>query len=288
MTDTTASTSTDVVTQDDAERMRKIRAMTGQLVGGSENFIPGLRVNKNPEDDDGNEVPTGVLSFRSKKYGDVYGKRKQPVVMRPYAHRMRYEAYDSVAKKAVGRSVLFSTFKEEAISDNGYMKAGKDSNTFNDTTKSKCKHMFYGTVSGDFTTAKGETVTLENEPVFMKVGGMKFIEISDYIKDFTKKGKILPNYTIAVSAVHLGEGIYNIEFVWSDLTKKLELDEAAFDTLQKFSDYINAENAVITKKYNYLLSKRLNAGDTVGDDIVDDGGTLNDDLVDAPDVDAPN
>jgi len=286
MTDTTNSTKTEVVTQDDAERMRKIRAMTGQLVSGSENFIPGLRINKNPEDSDGNDVPTGVLSFRHKKHGDLYGKRKQAVILRPYAHRMRYEAYDSAAKKTLGRTILFSTFNEEAVADNGLIKAGKDSNALNSTTKSKCKHMIYGTVSGEFTTAKGDTVAVTNEPVFFKVGGKKFIEISDYLKKFSKEGKLLPNYEMEIVAVHLGEGIYNIEFEFKDLTKFLDLDDEAMDTLQKFAEYINAENAMIRKKYDAILSKRATAEDA-NDDVVggDDTPGLTEDFVDAEDID---
>jgi hypothetical protein len=279
MTDTT------VVTQDDAERMRKLRAMSGQLVGGSENFIPALQINKTPEKE-GFEIPVGVITFRSKTLGEVFAKRKEPVSFRVFAKRYRYTAYSQSYKDThkghsgtIGRSIFGADFKVEYISDNGLLRAGKGSAKVPADTAAKCKHIFFGTISFTGTNLKGEPVEVKDEPVSLTMGGKPWKEIDEYITNFSKSGKLLFDYPMALTVTFREGGFYNVNLVFADLTKPVKQDDATFKTLETFSDYINAENKQIEAKYIQAQKNVPTQEEVAADDVVGEPTDVNDDMI---------
>lgn len=282
MTETTALTTVD------PEMLAKLRAMAGQFVGGSTNFIPKLNINKASEDKFGNELPVGGFSV-STKDGVIYGARKAPVQFRLYAQRFGYTKFDATVDNGPGkkkgattsRSVQLPDFKKgsEYISDDGTLKCGKAAipeGAKNPTVKTKI--LLYGTVSfKGFKFVDGAKVDVEvvNEPVVVQVQGKQFMPVSDYLKDFAKDGKMFLEYEMTLGVEYApGEngGFYNITFNFTDLTKRLPIDDEAISTLQKFADTIEANNKAIEVKFNQALTNRNAAGPQVGDDIVEDGG----------------
>ena len=265
----------ELTTQEQADFDRKIRAMAGQMVGGSENFIPKLNVNKNPEDQEGNDIPVGGFKVKTKNQGTVYSKRKEGIQFRLFAKRYGYVAYDSKGGAdgkgaTVARSVLLPDFNKgsEYISDDGSLKAGK-ANPKTPTTRVSCKIEFFGLATFDGVSPKGEPIRVENEPMRFTIGGKPFLSVDGYLKDFGKDGRLFFDYMLTVTPVHKGEGFYNIELQFTDLTNKLEFGEEGFKTLQTFYDYIEANNKAIEVKFNQALKNKPTAEDSVGADIVE-------------------
>lgn len=264
----------------------QLKALSGQLVGGSQDFLPGLTVNKNAEDKDGNELKPGTFTFKHPKLGNVYSKRKEAIKFRPFLHRYRYEAWNPNADggkgKAEARTIDIKDFKEEAISDNGLIKCGRGA----EATKHlqiKCRHILYGTVSFVGTNAKGEAVEVQNEPVVIKIGGKSWDKVSDLLKDAEKRNILIWDHELDLTIVAREGGFYNTDLKWADLTKVLPFDEA---NLTKFIEYVEANNKLIAKKFE----EKLNAKPTEAekkDKIVEDSdasGELSKDLQDVEDV----
>ena len=272
-------TGTEVATMEmDDETRRRILAMSGQVISGSKNYIPKVKVNKVVEDrETGKDLPVGVVAFNSKKHDKwVYAKRKTPVKFVPFVHKMRYIAYDAKAEKTVGRSILFSDWGEEILASNGKLKAGKGNSP--EHIQVKCKHCTYGLISFSGVDAEGNELEVENEPVLFQTGGKAFIEFGDMMKEM--RGKILAQYEMDVEVVSRGEGIYTIELTFKDLTNQLPFTPAAMEALEQFSAFISAENEIIEKQHNRIVHKQEpeSDGDVVDSDDDDD---LADDFEDA-------
>lgn len=268
-------TDTNVTTQLDAEKYRKLRAMAGQMVGGSENFIPALQINKTPEKD-GHEIPVGVITFKSKKHGEVFSKRKDsPISLRVFAKRYRYAAFSQSYKDnhkghsgMIGRSIYAVDFKQEFVSDNGLLKAGKGSSKVPADTSVKCKHIVFATISFDGTNLKGEPVEVRDEPVQLTIGGKVWKEFDEYMNNFSKSGKFYFDYPMTLTVSFREGGFYNVGLVFTDLTKPIPQTDETFKTLETFSDYINAENKAIEQKYIEAQKNVETPADKVGDDII--------------------
>jgi hypothetical protein len=277
-------TGTAVATTMTDEDRRRILAMSGQVISGSNNFIPKVKVNKVPVDEEtGEDLPVGVVCYMSKAHEKmVYAKRKETVTFTPFAHRKRYEAYDSAANNGkggiTGRSILFVNWNEDIVASNGRLKAGKNDDSLPETVAVKCKHVFFGLISFTGVDAKGEVVVVDNEPVFVQIGGKAFIEYGDMMKEM--EGKILCTYDMELSAVHRGEGIYTMELKFIDVTNPSEFSPEKMEALETFSEYINAENLMISKKFD-SITKKYNDD---GPDLEDGSGDLADDLQDVEDV----
>lgn len=290
-------TENNVIKQDDAEFERKLRAMAGQYVGGTD-YIPKLSINRAPESKDGKELPVGAFTLNAKAYGRVFSGRKEAVQFRLYAKRYGYQKYDKDApvqgtKKTgaiVARSVQLTDFKKgtEYISEDGTLKCGKASipeGAKNPQVKTKI--YFYGTVSFKGTNEEGKEVVLTDEPCFFMLGGAKFLEIDGYFKDFSKDGRRFFDYYLTLKPVYVqvGDGgVYNIETVFTDLTNRLEFNEEVFNTLQKFFDYIEANNKAIEVKFNAKLAG--NADAVQGAEIVSGSDDLANDMIEEDDEQA--
>jgi RNAse (barnase) inhibitor barstar len=279
-----------LITENDAEFERKLRAMAGQYVGGSDAFIPKLGVNRLPEDPKTKQdLPVGAFTFKHKTHGWVFAERKKPVAFRLFAKRFGYERFDNdfdngpgqKKGKMVSRSVQLTDFKKgsEYISECGRFKCGK-ANEPEGSKAVKTKIFFYGTVSFKGTTADGKEVDIVNEPVVIKQGGLKFLEIDNYFKDFAKDGRKFFDFelTLTPKFVQIADGgVYNIEMQYTDLTKKLEFNDEVFKTLQTFFDYIEAQNKAIEVKFKQVVEGKNQATeDAKHDDVVDSGDLEND------------
>ena len=104
----------------DEQIMQAIGQDDGSNLG---NNIPRLAINRTPEDDDGNQLPVGHFYTYDSKIGqNVFGK---PVTLRPFISAMQYMHYDADKGEYVNRSIIFKSWKEEAIDILGGTKCGK-------------------------------------------------------------------------------------------------------------------------------------------------------------------
>ena len=85
--------------------------------------IPRVSINRTPEDDDGNQLPVGYFSTYDSNVGqNIFGK---PVTLRPFISAMQYMHYDADKSEYVNRSIIFKSWREEAIDILGGTKCGK-------------------------------------------------------------------------------------------------------------------------------------------------------------------
>lgn len=270
----------EVANYNDIEFQKKLRAMSGQFVGGSQEFIPKVAINKAPEKD-GVDLPVGAFMIK-RKDDIVYSKRKEPVKFRLYARRYVYSLFDGSVDngkgKPKGKTVAWSVQLpgfgrgNEYISTNGLLKCGRASYADEDKKRPKAKTLLYGTVSFNGTTDKGTEVTITDLPVIFAVGGKQMVDLGDYLKDFEKDGKQFFDYEMDVKATFVpsdGGGFYNVDFVFADLTNRLPFGDETFKTLEKFCHYINANNKAVEEKFNQVLNKQGTPAENAPDGIVD-------------------
>jgi hypothetical protein len=242
----------------------QLLAMSGQLISGQKDFLSSLYINRQTETPTEKDapIPAFCIDHKDKTLGRCYAEKKASVLFRPYYKAYRYEAFDPTANKGeganAGRSIIFSDWKEEIISDNGYMKAGKDSlDKFPAGTAVKCKIVVYGTVSFDGTDQNGNPVKIVDYPVFIKLGGKRFLDYDELFKDFKKKQKLTFQYDLKLTPFLTRKGTTNYvaEIEWDNLTTEHPVTQEVIDTLQNFIDYIALENKRIENKWKRIIDK---------------------------------
>jgi len=264
----------------------QLLAMSGQTIGGNKDFISNLYINKNIKDKDGNKLPVGTFTFEGPekdKDGNkirLYATSKDDTILfRPYIKCFRYEAYDSAADNGkganVGRTILFTDFKQEIIADNGLLKAGAKSNSLPETTKVKCKIYIYGTVTLDAVNGKGETVKVVDHPVFIKLGGKNFLEYDALFKEMQKQNKFIFLYDLKLTPAQTQTGAFVANVEWNNLTAEYPINDVVISILENFNTYIGVENKRIENKWKRIVDKAAKPGETA-DPIVAD--TANDSL----------
>ena len=102
----------------------QIMQAIGQDDGSSSGSnIPRLAINRTPEDDDGNQLPVGHYYTYDASVGqNVFGK---PITLRPFISAMQYMHYDAEKGEYINRSIIFKSWKEEAIDILCGTKCGK-------------------------------------------------------------------------------------------------------------------------------------------------------------------
>ena len=255
----------------------QLLAMSGQLVAGTKDFLSNLYINKNPETKEGADAPVGGFTFDHKDLGQVYAPRKTSILFKPYVKGFRYEAYDPKANNGeganCGRSIIFHDFKEEIISDNGLVKAGKLSpEKLPEGAQVRCKIIVYGTISFEGTDKFGKPVSIKDYPVFIKLGGKRFLDYDKIFKDFTKSSKIMFQYDLKLTPKHIKDSNYVAEIEWNNLTVQHDITEEVMDTLTKFLDYIASENKRVENKWKRIIEK---AAQPTAPELVEDAAADN-------------
>lgn len=236
--------------------------MSGQYVVGNQDFISNMYINKNTKDKDGNRIPVGVFCFQGPTKDMLYAKDEE-ILFRPYVKVYRYEAYDKAADNGkganVGRTILFTDFKQEIIADNGLSKAGKYSGKLSATAQVKCKIFIYGTVSIKCVNGKGEEVSVEDHPVFIKLGGKNFLEYDKIFKNL--KGKIIFSYDLKLTPKQTVAGAFVADIEWANLTKEHPVTDIGIGILENFNTYVGMENKRVENKWKRIVDKSAQPGE---------------------------
>ena len=187
----------------DEQIMQAIGQDDGSNLG---NNIPRLAINRTPEDDDGNQLPVGHFYTYDSKIGqNVFGK---PVTLRPFISAMQYMHYDADKGEYVNRSIIFKSWKEEAIDILGGTKCGKipfkERSTLTPEELERqrtirCYKLVYGLLSfKDGKTAQGNAHSVENLPVLYRVTGTAFSPVSAALDQLKKRKKLMFNCTFSL------------------------------------------------------------------------------------------
>ena len=261
----------------DEQIMQAIGQDDGSNLG---NNIPRLAINRTPEDDDGNQLPVGHFYTYDSNIGqNVFGK---PVTLRPFISAMQYMHYDAEKGEYINRSIIFKSWKEEAIDILGGTKCGKipfkERSTLTPEELERqrtirCYKLVYGLLSfKDGKTAQGNAHSVENLPVLYRVTGTAFSPVSAALDQLKKRKKLMFNCTFSLDTKRQKKGgnVFYIPEIGVNADTNLQLSDTDMETLKVFQESIDTENAEVVDSYNSAKTKRANGSDKVDAQIVED------------------
>ena len=261
----------------DEQIMQAIGQDDGSTLG---NNIPRLAINRTPEDDDGNQLPVGHFYTYDSSIGqNVFGK---PVTLRPFISAMQYMHYDADKGEYVNRSIIFKSWKEEAIDVLGGTKCGKiafkdrSSLTPEQLEKQRtirCYKLVYGLLSFDKgKTANGADHKVENLPVLYRVTGTAFSPVSAALDQLKKRKKLMFNCSFSLDTKRQKKGgnVFYVPEIGVNADANLQLSTDDMDTLKVFQESIDTENAEVIDAYKKARSKKGNGSDAIDAKIVED------------------
>ena len=261
----------------DEQIMQAIGQDDGSSMGTN---IPRLAINRTPEDDDGNQLPVGSFYTYDPDVGqNVFGK---PITFRPFISAMQYMHYDADKGEYVNRSIIFKSWKEEAIDILGGTRCGKI--PFKDRSSLtpeqleqqrtiRCYKLVYGLLS--FTngkTAQGNAHNVENLPTLYRVTGTAFSPVSSALDQLKKRKKLMFNCTFTLNTKRQKKGgnVFYVPEIGVNAEENLQLSDMDMETLKVFQDSINAENTEVIAGYNKAKNSKANGKDKIHAEIVED------------------
>ena len=242
--------------------------------------IPRLAINRTPEDDDGNQLPVGHFYTYDSNIGQsVFGK---PVTLRPFISAMQYMHYDAEKGEYINRSIIFKSWKEEAIDILGGTKCGKipfkerstlTPEQLEQQRTIRCYKLVYGLLSfKDGKTAQGNSHNIENLPVLYRVTGTAFSPVSAALDQLKKRKKLMFNCTFSLETKRQKKGgnVFYVPEIGVNADANLQLSDADMETLKVFQESIDTENAEVVDAYNTAKTKKANGSDKIDAQIVND------------------
>ncbi len=242
--------------------------------------IPRLAINRSPEDDDGNQLPVGhFYTYDSNVGQNVFGK---PVTLRPFISAMQYMHYDADKGEYVNRSIIFKSWREEAIDILGGTKCGKipfkeRSNLTPEQLEQqrtiRCYKLVYGLLSFDKgKTSQGQDHSIENIPVLYRVTGTAFSPVTAALDLLKKRKKLMFNCTFSLDTKRQKKGgnVFYVPEISVNADANLQLSDTDMETLKGFQESIDVENKEVIDLYNTAKSKGANGHDKIDAKIVEE------------------
>ena len=261
----------------DEQIMQAIGQDDGSNAG---NNIPRLAINRTPEDDDGNQLPVGhYYTYDSNVGQNVFGK---PVTLRPFVSAMQYMHYDAEKGEYINRSIIFKSWKEEAIDILGGTKCGKipfkerstlTPEQLEQQRTIRCYKLVYGLLSfKDGKTAQGEPHVVEDLPVLYRVTGTAFSPVTSALDQLKKRKKLMFNCTFSLDTKRQKKGgnVFYVPEIAVNADANLQLSDTDMETLKVFQESIDIENAEVVDLYNTAKAKQPNVSDKIDAEIVED------------------
>jgi len=259
----------------------QIMQIIGQDDGSSAGTnIPRLAINRTPEDDDGNQLPVGhYYTYDSSVGQNVYGK---PVTLRPFISAMQYMHYDADKGEYINRSIIFKSWKDEAIDILGGTKCGKIAykeranltpEQLEQQRTIRCYKLVYGLLTfKDGKTANGNAHNVENLPVLYRVTGTAFSPVSAALDQLKKRKKLMFNCTFSLDTKRQKKGgnVFYVPEIAVNANANLQLSDTDMETLKVFQESIDVENKEVIDLYNTAKSKGPSSADKVDAEIVEE------------------
>ena len=268
---------TNINTMSDEQIMQAIGQDDGSSSGSN---IPRLAINRTPEDDDGNQLPVGhYYTYDSSVGQNVFGK---PATLRPFVSAMQYMHYDAEKGEYINRSIIFKSWKEEAIDILGGTKCGKipfkERSTLTPEELERqrtirCYKLVYGLLSfKDGKTAQGNAHSVENLPVLYRVTGTAFSPVSAALDQLKKRKKLMFNCTFSLETKRQKKGgnVFYVPEIGVNADTNLQLSDVDMETLKVFQESIDTENAEVVDAYNSAKTKKANGSDKIDAEIIED------------------
>ena len=226
----------------------------------SKSRLPILKVNSLVEDDEGNMLPRGQY-FVTGMEKEVYAPE---VEFRPLAHGFQYRHYSSSEKRQVNKTLVITSFREEARDMLGTIRCGKPTSrelqNMDDASKERfkeivCFRLIRGLVSYTGKTVDGEELKIENQPVLVMNKGSNFNDFQTEYLDVLPNGRNLFDYSAKMTTKRHKNG----NVVWftmqyePQLKTPLKMTTDIFETMKGFAEQIRMENDTIDKAHKQAL-----------------------------------
>tara|TARA_R100000808_G_scaffold24956_1_gene59877 strand:- start:1043 stop:1906 length:864 start_codon:yes stop_codon:yes gene_type:complete len=252
----------------DSLSKEQIMRLTGQEddSGGSSSVILSrLAINRMGEDDDGNKVEVGTYKIYdpvSEKI--VYSKKNGVVKLRPFIRSYQYMEYNPDENNYSNKSIIFKSWKDEAIDMNGGIKCGKvpfkeiETLSREDQAKQKqikCYTLVYGLLNMDAVTGDGKEVTIEDLPILWRATGMNFRPINEAITSIKGQDKLQQNTNLLLSTQRKKHGA-NVYYMTSISLDKdnVEFTKKNYETIEMFNQLITEENKEVVQSWKSAQS----------------------------------
>jgi hypothetical protein len=268
---------TNIKQMSDEQIMQAIGQDDGSSTGTN---IPRLAINRSPEDDDGNQLPVGhFYTYDSNVGQNVFGK---PVTLRPFISAMQYMHYDADKGEYVNRSIIFKSWREEAIDILGGTKCGKipfkersslTPEQLEQQRTIRCYKLVYGLLSfNKGKTSQGHDHNIENIPVLYRVTGTAFSPVTAALDLLKKRKKLMFNCTFSLDTKRQKKGgnVFYVPEISVNADSNLQLSDTDMETLKVFQESIDVENKEIIDLYNAAKSKGANGRDKIDAKIVEE------------------
>ena len=261
---------TNELQQYDSLSKEEIMRLTGQEddSGSGSLILPKLAINRVGEDDDGNKLEVGTYTvYDTVSEQKVYSKKGNGnVLFRPFIRGYQYMEYSPDENNYPSQSVIFKSWKEEAIDTNGGLKCGKvafkELNTLTNEEAArqkniKCYTLAYGLLNMHAVTGSGKSVNIEELPCLWRVTGMNFRPVNESIKGIKNRGKLIQNTNLILSTKRKkhGTNVYYMTNISVD-DKQVEFTKRDLSTMEMFAEIINEENKKVVDAWKDVQKSR--------------------------------
>ncbi len=260
----------------DSLSKEQIMRLTGQEddSGGNSILLPRLAINRVGEDDDGNKLEVGTYKIydpTSEKI--VYSKKENgPVKLRPFIRAYQYMEYNPDENNYSNKSIIFKSWKDEAIDMNGGIKCGKipfkeqDSLSKEDQAKQrqiKCYTLVYGLLNMHAVTGDGTETAIEDLPVLWRATGVNFRPINETITSIKGQNRLIQNTNLLLATKRKKHGA-NVYYM-TDLNvdkENVEFTKKNYEIIEMFNQLITEENTEISDAWKSIQNKKAKDGET--------------------------
>lgn len=264
----------------------QLLALTGQAQANTNySDFPRVTINKLGEDEQERAIPVGAYMV-SQDGKAVFGK---PILFRPFLNAYQYAVYDAASNTYPNKSIIFKSFREEAVDELGGVACGKVSAKKREGLTPdqlaiqkaiKCYRTVYGLVTFTGTTADGQSVDITDLPVKFRLSGDNFMPIQDVLDELSKKKLSMLNYQIELSTKRKKNGT-NVYYQMVPALKDtyVPIRKEDWGILASFQDAIDTENKAIIDKHHKARQATTQAEEDKGA-LIELGAELNDDISD--------
>lgn len=257
---------TDVMNMDDMDAivnafnnddMETFMEASGQ--GGNSNRqvgLPRLNINYDAETEDGQTLPRGAW----KMYLDGRFIYAEEVKVRFILRTFEYSLWDQETGTFSSKSVQKPTLSGMFPSTDGINKAGrltreeeealsKDDPAYLRSRAVVCNQVIFGKISGDFRTADGTEVKVEDQPVVAYFKRSGFKPIGDFISNLAKQKKLMQKCVISLKTHRHKNGSVTFWTPVPVLVDEVSITQEDKDLMAMFADTVKGHNESVMNQY---------------------------------------
>ena len=257
---------TDVMNMDDMDAivnafnnddMETFMEASGQ--GGNSNRqvgLPRLNINYDAETEDGQTLPRGAW----KMYLDGRFIYAEEVKVRFILRTFEYSLWDQETGTFSSKSVQKPTLSGMFPSTDGINKAGrltreeeealsKDDPAYLRSRAVVCNQVIFGKISGDFRTADGTEVKVEDQPVVAYFKRSGFKPIGDFISNLAKQRKLMQKCVISLKTHRHKNGSVTFWTPMPALVDEVSITQEDKDLMAMFADTVKGHNESVMNQY---------------------------------------